>query len=96
MAAYEMYGISEEMVRRVKTKLKDPETKERLKAAVGRVTKADLQSRPTVRRLLSVAAKTLGEPLGDRQADDITRFVISLKIDPNNPLHLIKIWNMFR
>ncbi|MCI3921544.1 stage VI sporulation protein F [Paenibacillus sp. TRM 82003] len=84
------------MVRRVKAKLKDPATKERLKTAVGHVTKEDLQSRATVRRLVSIGSKTLGEPVGDKQADEIVQFVLSLKIDPNNPLHLIKVWNMFR
>lgn len=96
MPAYEKYGIGAELVERVKAKLKDPATKERVKAAVGHVSKADLQHRPTVKRLLGAACKALGEKLSDRQSDAIIRFVLERKIDPNNPLHLIKLWNLFR
>ncbi|HZG74627.1 MAG TPA: stage VI sporulation protein F [Paenibacillus sp.] len=96
MPAYEKYGISAELVERVKTKLKHPPTKERLKTAVGTVTKADLQNRATVQRLLRVACKAVDEKPSERQSEAIVRFVLEQKIDPNNPLHLIKLWNLFR
>ncbi|WP_238392625.1 stage VI sporulation protein F [Paenibacillus antri] len=96
MPAYEKYGISVQMVDRVKTKLKDPAAKERLKTAVGTVTKADLQSRSTVKRLLGLACKALDEKLTDAQKENVIRFVLDQKLDPNNPLHLIKMWNLFR
>ncbi|WP_274361537.1 stage VI sporulation protein F [Paenibacillus thermotolerans] len=96
MAAYEKYGISPELVERVKTKLKDPVVKERVKTVLNNVTKVDLQDRAKVKKLLALTSKAVGEKLNDNQSDQIIRFIISQKIDPNNALHLIKLWNMFR
>lgn len=96
MPAYEKYGISAETVERVKWKMKDPVMKERVKAVLHNVSKADLQQRATVKRLLGLASKALGEKLSDQQADNIVRFILAQKIDPNNTLHLIKLWSMFR
>lgn len=96
MPAYEKYGISSELVERVKVKMKNPAAKERLKTAVGTVTKADLQNRATVKRLIVLASKAIDEPITEGQRETLTRFVLEQKIDPNNPLHLIKLWNLFR
>ncbi|HZG58391.1 stage VI sporulation protein F [Paenibacillus sp.] len=96
MPAYEKYGISEELVERVKAKLKEPAAKERVKTALGHVTKADLQDRAKVRRLIGLGSKAVGETLSERQTETLIRFVLEQRIDPKNPLHLIKLWNLFR
>ncbi|WP_199617860.1 stage VI sporulation protein F [Paenibacillus alkalitolerans] len=96
MPGYEKYGISVELVERVKAKMKDPVVKERVKTVLNNVTKVDLQDRAKVRKLLGLTSKALGEKLSEQQADNVVRFVLAQKIDPNNALHLIKLWNMFR
>jgi hypothetical protein len=94
--AYEKYGISVELVERMKGKMKEPATKERVKTVLTNVSKTDLQNRAKVKKLLGLATKALGEKLTDQQTDNVVRFVVAQKIDPNNALHLIKLWNMFR
>lgn len=96
MPAYEKYGIKVELVERVKAKMKNPATAERVRAAIGKVTKSDLQNRATVVRLIGAAAKALGEKLSDKEKETLVKFVLERKIDPDNPLHLMKLWNMFR
>jgi uncharacterized protein YpuA (DUF1002 family) len=93
---YENYGISREMVERVKLKMKNPVVKEQVKSILHGVTKYDLQNRATVRRLLGQLAAVLGERLTERQAEQIVQFVIDQKIDPNNTFHLLRLWGMFR
>ncbi|MEI7027218.1 stage VI sporulation protein F [Paenibacillus sp. y28] len=94
--SYIKYGITPEFVERVKRKMKNPETKERVKKALQGVTKTDLQDRSKVRALVNRCAAILGEKLSDQMTDNMIRFVIDQKIDPNNTLHLIKLWGMFR
>jgi hypothetical protein len=96
LPAYEKYGISVELVERIKIKMKDPAMKERVKTMLGNVSKKDLQDRAAVNSLLGLTSKALGEKLTDEQTDNIIRFVLAQKIDPSNALHLIKLWNMFR
>ncbi|REJ21481.1 MAG: serine/threonine protein kinase, partial [Paenibacillaceae bacterium] len=60
---YQQYGIRPELVERVKRKMKNPATKERMKALLNGVTKYDLQDRAKVRRLVRSAAAILNEPL---------------------------------
>lgn len=96
MPEYEKYGISTEMVERVKGKMKDPAIMERVKTVLGNVSKTDLQSRTTVRKLIVLSSKALGEKLSDRQIDNLIRFILAQRIDPNNTLHLIKLWHKFR
>ncbi|MEF3302921.1 stage VI sporulation protein F [Paenibacillus sp. GYB003] len=93
---YQSYGIPRELVERVKLKLRDPDTKERVKRILDGVTKADLQDRVKVKALLSRLTKALHEPVSDALANQIVQMVIDLKIDPNNTFHLIKLWGMFR
>lgn len=94
--SYQRYGISEELVRRVKAKMKNPAAKERIKQLVEGVTKRDLQDRAKVRRLVGRAANILNENLSERETEAIVAFVIAQKIDPNNTFHLIRLWGMFR
>lgn len=94
--SYQRYGIEPDLVARVKQKLKDRGTKERVKELVDGITKADLQSRPKIKSLIRSGASILREPLSEKQEEQITAFVIDMKIDPNNTFHLLKLWSMFR
>lgn len=96
MHSYEKFGISTDMVERVKIKMKDPAVKERVKTVLHNVSKTDLQNRTKVKKLLRLTAKALGERLTEQQTELIVRFVIAQKIDPRNTFHLIKLWNLFR
>ena len=94
--SYVKYGISPQLVERIKQKLKNPAAKERVKLILDGVTKADLQNRPAVRRLLRKITQALNESLNTQQEEQIIQFVIAQKIDPNNTFHLLKLWGMFR
>jgi hypothetical protein len=96
MAVYEQYGIRVEWVERIKRRMKDPVKQDQVKTILRQLTKTDLQNRGTVRRYLGYVANVLGEKLTEQQADQIVKFVIAQKIDPNNTLHLIKLWQLFR
>ena len=95
-ASWQSFGIKPEFVERVKTKMKNPAVKERIKGLLDGVTKYDLQDRAKVRRWVKTFTKILNEPLTDSQEDQMVNFVIAQKIDPSNTLHLIKLWTMFR
>jgi len=94
--SYQRYGISPQFVERIKLKMKNPIVKEKMRNLLGDVTKYDLQDRAKVRRLTRSSAAILQEKLSDVQEEQIINFVLAQKIDPNNTLHLIKLWGMFR
>ncbi len=94
--SYEKYGIRPEFVERVKLKLKNPAMKDRIKSLVNGITKHDLADRAKVKKLVRNGAGILQEKLTDTQEEQLAQFVLSLKIDPNNTFHLIKLWGMFR
>ncbi|MFS0727779.1 stage VI sporulation protein F [Paenibacillus sp. 1P07SE] len=94
--SYQKYGIRPELVERVKLKMKNPVLKEKVKLQLTQVTKADLRDRLKVRKLVKSVAKTLNESLTETQEEQIVAFVLAQKIDPNNTLHLLKLWAMFR
>lgn len=94
--SYQRYGISPQLVERVKLKMKNPAVKEKMKNLLGEVTKYDLQDRIKVRKLTRTAAVILQEKLTEGQEEQIINFVLAQKIDPNNTLHLLKLWGMFR
>ncbi|NOV03244.1 stage VI sporulation protein F [Paenibacillus planticolens] len=94
--SYQQYGIEPALIERVKFKLKNPEVKERITMLLQGVTKADLQNRTKVTRLIGLAAGILGEKLTGSQANQVLEFVLSQKIDPSNAFHLIRLWAMFR
>ena len=75
---------------------KSGNAKERIKALLNGVTKYDLQDRAKVRRLVRSAAAILNEPLTSDLEERIIAFVIAQRIDPNNTLHLLRLWSMFR
>jgi hypothetical protein len=92
---YEQYGISRDLVERLKLKIKEPSIKEQVKWMLNNVTKADLQDRTKVRKLISRTAKLTGETIRNREADRIADFIITQKIDPQNMFHLFRLWSMF-
>ncbi|PZD93263.1 serine/threonine protein kinase [Paenibacillus sambharensis] len=94
--SYQKYGIRPELVGRVKTKMKHPAAKERVKALLQGLTKADLQDKAKVKRLIRSVAVILNEPLTETQQEQMVAFVLGQKIDPNNTFHLLKLWSMFR
>jgi hypothetical protein len=96
MKVYEKYGIDPVWVERVKVKMKNKQTKERVKLLVHDVTAEDLQNRAEAIRLVGKVSHALGENVSATQAETIVDFVISQHIDPSNPFHKIKLWNMFR
>ena len=94
--SYQKFGISPQLVERVKLKIKNPVIRERLRMLFSNVTKSDLQNRLKVQRLTRSAAGIVQEKLTDVQEEQIINFVLAQKIDPNNTLHLLKLWSMFR
>lgn len=93
---YQQYGISPQLVERIKLKMKNPAVKERIKNMVNGVSKQELQDTAVVRRLVRNAAAVVNEKLTGAQEEQIVKFVIAQKIDPNNTFHLIRLWGMFR
>ncbi|MBW7474150.1 stage VI sporulation protein F [Paenibacillus oenotherae] len=94
--SYTKYGIRPEFVERVKVKMKNKAVKERIKLALDGVNKYDLQDRAKVKRLVRTSAKILQETLTESQEEQLISFVLGQRIDPNNTLHLLKLWAMFR
>jgi len=94
--SYQQFGISPQLVERVKLKMKNPTTKDRMKTLVDGLSKSDLQDRVKVRRMVKSAAGILNEHLTSVQEEQIVSFVVAQKIDPRNTFHLIKLWGMFR
>lgn len=93
---YQQYGISPQLVARIKLKMKNPAIKERVKKLIEGVSKKDLQDPARVQRLIKSSTAILDEKLTGAEESQIVRFVIAQKIDPNNTFHLIKLWGMFR
>lgn len=90
------YGISPELVKAVKQRLKDPVIREQVKHMLQGVTKQQLQNPAVIRQLIASVSSVLGIVIGEQQTASITKFVIDQKIDPNNMFHLLKLWGMFR
>ena len=93
---YQQFGISPQLVDRIKLKMKNPAVKDRIKNMINGISKQELQDTAVVRRLVRNASGVLGEKLTSTQEDQIVKFVIAQKIDPNNTFHLIRLWGMFR
>ncbi|OBZ14519.1 serine/threonine protein kinase [Bacillus sp. FJAT-27264] len=93
---YQQYGISPQLVDRIKVKMKNKAVKERIKTMITGVSKKELQETATVRKLVRNSSAVLNEKLTSAQEEQIVKFVIAQKIDPNNTFHLIRLWGMFR
>lgn len=96
MLNYQQYGIDPVLVERLKKKAKKQPHRDRVKRIAEGVTREDLQNRASVRRLITRVSHTLGETIPGEQAELMTEFIVSQGIDPNNALHLIKLYAMFR
>lgn len=95
-ASWQKFGIQPQLVERVKRKMKQPAAKEQVKAMLEGVTKYDLQNRAKVRKMVKTAGRILQEPLSETQVEQLANFVLAQKIDPQNTLHLLRLWAMFR
>ncbi|MEK3714708.1 MULTISPECIES: stage VI sporulation protein F [unclassified Paenibacillus] len=93
---YQQYGISPQLVDRIKLKMKNPAVKERVKNMITGISKQELQDTAVVRKLVRNASSVMHEKLTSAQEEQIVKFVIAQKIDPNNTFHLIRLWGMFR
>ena len=93
---YQQFGISPQLVDRIKLKMKNPAVKERIKNMINGISKQELQDTAVVRRLVRNASAVMNEKLTSAQEDQIVKFVIAQKIDPGNTFHLIRLWGMFR
>ena len=94
--SYQQYGISPQLVERIKLKMKNPALKEKVKGLVQGLSKADLQNSAKVHQLVRKTTGILNEKLSPAQEQQIVQFVLAMRIDPNNTFHLIKLWGMFR
>lgn len=92
---YQQYGISKELVERMRRKTKEPAVKERIKEILASITRADLQNRTKVKQLVQTLSRELDETVSPQDAERIVNFVIDQKIDPNNTFHLIRLWGIF-
>lgn len=93
---YQQYGISPQLVERIKLKMKNSTVKDRIKNMINGISKQELQDAAIVRRLVRNASGVLNEKLSSTQEEQIVKFIIAQKIDPNNTFHLIRLWGMFR
>lgn len=94
--SYVKYGIPKSLVLRVKKKLKNAALRERVQKTLDGISKADLQNRQKVHALLNRVCAIVGEKPDERMQANIVRFVLAQKIDPDNTIHLIRLWKMFR
>lgn len=94
--SYESYGIRPTFVERLKLKMKTPALKERVRQAVTGLTRQQLQHPPTVRVLVKKLAVMTDEKLSDAEVEQMTKFVVAQKIDPNNMVDLLRMWAMFK
>ncbi|MRN52464.1 stage VI sporulation protein F [Paenibacillus sp. 19GGS1-52] len=96
MSGYQQFGISPQLVDRIKLKMKNPPAKERIKKMINGVSKQELQDTAVVRKLVRNSSSVLNEKLTSAQEEQIVKFIIAQKIDPSNTFHLIRLWGMFR
>lgn len=67
--SYQQYGISPQLVERIKLKMKNRVLKERVKQQIEGVTKADLQNKAKVRHLVKTTSAILNERLTATQEE---------------------------
>jgi uncharacterized protein YpuA (DUF1002 family) len=93
---FEQYGIDPILVERLKKKAKKHPARDRVKRLAEGVTKEDLQNKAKIHSLIGRVSRTLGEPIPAEQAELMSDFILRMQIDPNNPMHLMKLYAMFR
>lgn len=94
--SYEHYGIDRIWVERLKKKAKERTRKERLKELAEGLTREDLEDPERVAALVNMALRALGEKPAPRQKEHLIQFILDQRIDPENMLHLFRLWKMFR
>lgn len=80
---------------KIRKAIRQPGQKNKLASLLRGVTKADLQQASKVRQLIEQLGRDLRISLNSIEVATLTTYFISLRIDPNNPLHLIKLWSIF-
>jgi methyl coenzyme M reductase subunit C-like uncharacterized protein (methanogenesis marker protein 7) len=70
---------------KLRTAIRQPGNREKMIGLLRGVSKQDLQNPAKVRSLV----EKLGHALNVRLS------AVDLRIDPHNPLHLMKLWSMF-
>lgn len=80
---------------KIRQAIRQPGQKEKLARLLRGVTKADLQQPSKVRILIEQLGRDVCVHLTATEIATLTTYFISLRIDPNNPLHLIKLWTIF-
>lgn len=95
LVSYQQYGISPELVERVRAKMKNKVIKERVMKVAEAVTKEDLQNRAKIQKLIDRGSKITGVKVSPAQAEALKNFIIAQKINPKNTLHLIRLWRIF-
>ncbi|WP_240666561.1 stage VI sporulation protein F [Longirhabdus pacifica] len=93
---YKEYGVDEEIINKVKKKLKQPKMRGKIIGIFSSASKADLQSKVQLKKMVRQLSRTTGVTIGPKQSQNMVSFIMDQKIDPNNPLHLIKIISMFK
>jgi hypothetical protein len=80
---------------KIRQAIRQPGQKDKLARLLRGVTKSDLQQASKVRTLVEQLGRDLRIHLTATEVATLTTYFISLRIDPNNPLHLIKLWSIF-
>lgn len=80
---------------KLRTAIRQPGNRDKMIALLRRVSKQDLQNPAKVRSLIENLAKAIGIRLSVVEMSLLTNHFVSMRIDPHNPLHLIKLWSMF-
>jgi hypothetical protein len=90
-----MFGIHDEaLVRRVRSKLKQPAIRARVKRILLNVNRADLQNEATVRSLVHQLCTVLDESPARADKERIVRRIVAERINPNHPLQMLRLWSL--
>ncbi len=83
------------LIRKIKLKMKQADKKEQVKALLQGLSRADLQNRTHVKSLMRMVSQILNEPISAAQLDSWSNWIVAQRINPNNKLHLLRLWSMF-
>jgi hypothetical protein len=80
---------------KLRTAIRQPGNREKMIGLLRGVSKQDLQNPAKVRGLVEKLGQALGIRLSVVELSVLTNHFVSMRIDPHNPLHLMKLWSMF-
>jgi hypothetical protein len=86
--------IDPQLLRRIKTKMKQPAKREQVKIILTGLSRADLQNRSKVKLTLRKVSEALGEPITSSQLDSFANWIVAQRINPHNKLQLLRFWSM--